>query len=97
MLINRRPLSRARPDPRRRAPPPAGRLSQRAPQLGGGLGNKRADGNDWVEWRWRIDKHTRRHGTGTAAPFGRQLTAVLTLDGVHHQLTGVLEGTTLTT
>jgi hypothetical protein len=55
-----------------------------------GLGAKTADGNGWVEWRWRVGTHTSRQ------PGREALTAFLTLDGNESQLTRRLEGTTST-
>ncbi|MGW0436405.1 hypothetical protein ACWDV4_28135 [Micromonospora sp. NPDC003197] len=71
---------------------PSGRRSRAS-----GLGTKRADGNGWVEWSWRIGTHTRRVGAGTGAPLGRPLLAELTLGGGQTRfLERHLEGTSHT-
>lgn len=61
-----------------------------------GLGKKVADSTGWVEWSWMIGTHTKRVGAGTGSPLGRPLNAIVTLDGVEHQLEQYLEGTTRT-
>jgi hypothetical protein len=61
-----------------------------------GLGNKRADGNGWVEWVWTVGTHTSRRGAGTGAPLGRPLQAILTTPGGQRTLERHLEGTTHT-
>jgi hypothetical protein len=70
---------------------PSGRISTAK-----GLGNKRADANGWVEWRWTVGTHTKRVGAGTGAPQGKPLRAILTVDGQQRTLERHLEGTTRT-
>jgi hypothetical protein len=71
---------------------PSGRRSSAS-----GLGTKRADGNGWVEWSWRIGTHTKRAGAGVGFPLGRPLVASLSLaGGTTRRLERFLDGTSST-